>query len=374
MQLKIFDDIIDDRQAQELRFWGVEQGVCFRDIDEFLKAIPDGDNEIDLRLNCCGGDVATGWSIVDKLRASGKKITATVEGTAASMASVVLLAASERKAYPHSQILIHDPYYPEYSLYESYKAEDLDKLAESLRAESARILDFYVERTGSDRATLEAIMDEDRPMYAQEAKELGFITEILPPISASVRHHKSILFNKMSKSTKKQSALAKAMQALQAALRLDDPKPVSYELQTADGATLTIDKPEGEDPVVVGDTASPDGEHLMPDGTTIVVADGVITEIRPADEPAEDEDEDAVNEAMQQITDQIQRLRATAKTPEEQAILDKVKAAGGAEWLDKAISSQYQPATRQTRSKQAATAAESSKLSERLDALRKKNQ
>ena len=50
------------------------------------------------------------------------------------------------------------------------------------------------------------------------------------------------------------------------------------------------------------------------------------------------------------------------------------QAAGGAEWLDKAISSQYQPATRQTRSKQAATAAESSKLSERLDALRKKNQ
>lgn len=372
MQLKIFDDIIDDNQARELRFWGIEQGVCFRDIDEFLRAIPDGDNEIDLRLNCCGGDVATGWSIVDKLRASGKKITATVEGTAASMASVVLLAASERKAYPHSQILIHDPYYPEYSLYESYRAEDLDKLAESLRAESARILDFYVERTGSDRAVLEAIMDEDRPMYAQEAKELGFITEILPPISALARHHKSILFN-MSKPNKKQSALAKAMQALQAALGLDEPKAVSYDLQTADGGTLTIDKPEGEDPAV-GDTASPDGEHLMPDGTTIVVADGVITEIRPADEPSGKKDEDAVNEAVQQITDQIKRLRATAKTPEEQAILDKVKAAGGAEWLDKAISSQYQPPTRQTRSKQAATAAESSKLSERLDALRKKNQ
>lgn len=372
MQLKIFDDIIDDNQARELRFWGIEQGVCFRDIDEFLRAIPDGDNEIDLRLNCCGGDVATGWSIVDKLRASGKKITATVEGTAASMASVVLLAASERKAYPHSQILIHDPYYPEYSLYESYKAEDLDKLAESLRAESARILDFYVERTGSDRAVLEAIMDEDRPMYAQEAKELGFITEILPPISASARHHKSILFN-MSKPNKKQSALAKAMQALQAALGLDEPKAVSYDLQTADGGTLTIDKPEGEDPAV-GDTASPDGEHLMPDGTTIVVADGVITEIRPADEPSNEDDENAVNEAVQQISNQIQRLRAAAKTPEEQAILDKVKAAGGAEWLDKAISSQYQPATRQTRSKQAATAAGTSKLSEKLEALRKKNQ
>ena len=165
----------------------------------------------------------------------------------------------------------------------------------------------------------------------------------------------------MSKPNKKQSALAKAMQALQAALGLDDPKPVSYDLQTADGGTLTIDKPEG-------------GEHLMPDGTTIVVADGVITEIRPADELSNEEDENAVNEAVQQITDQIKRLRATAKTPEEQAILDKVKAAGGAEWLDKAISSQYQPATRQTRSKQAATAAESSKLSERLDALRKKNQ
>lgn len=57
---------------------------------------------------------------------------------------------------------------------------------------------------------------------------------------------------------------------------------VSLDLSTADGGTLTVEREEG-DPQV-GDTASPDGEHLMPDGSTIVVEGGVISEIRDPEE------------------------------------------------------------------------------------------
>lgn len=359
MILKIFDDIMNDQDACDIRFWDPTRGVCFKDIDEFIAAIPEDDGEIDLRLNSCGGDVNTGWAIVDKLRASGKKIVATVEGIAASTASIILMAASERRAYPHSQLCIHNPYIIGWSIDGKCDAGRLQKMGAELQKEQNRFVDFYVERTGADRARIEAIMREDRIMYVDEAKELGIITEILPPLSAAYRL-KPIKTRDMAKKTQTLGAFAKAMAALQEALGLDSPAPQGYTLETADGSELTIDKPEGEDPAV-GDSASPDGEHEMPDGTTIVVVDGVITEIRPA----EDDDPDGTyEEELARLVAEVKDLKANAKTDEEKDILAKVKAAGGLAWLDKAITGRYTPAPRTPVRKK--TEAKTSRVAERL--------
>lgn len=354
-------------EGAEMMRWCGSDGVCFKDIDEFLASIASDDDTIDLRLHCEGGSVTEGWAIVDKLRASGKKITATVEGVCASMATVVLLAASERKAYPHASLLIHEPYIPEYTLADAYRAEDLQKMADSLNAETQKILDFYVERTGADRAVLEALMKEDKFVDMERAKELGFISEILPAMSAKSRTPKAqAKWNNHQNSNnmaEKKNAIAEAFAALGEALGLTQPKAVAYELTTESGDTITIDKPEGEDPAV-GDTASPDGEHKMPDGTTIVVVDGVITEIKPAEEQGEETPEE--NEELAQANARIAELeaelatakaeaesakaeaesaKAQAKTKEEMEILNLVTIAGGKEWLAQAKSN-YKPAKR----------------------------
>lgn len=339
-------------------------GVCFKDIDEFLASIAEDDDTIELYLHCDGGCVTEGWAIVDKLRASGKKITATVEGVCASMATVVLLAASERKAYPHASLLIHEPYIPEYTLAGAYRAEDLQKLADSLNAEMQKILDFYVERTGADRAELEALMSEDKFVDMERAKELGFISEILPALSARSRTAKAQAkwnnnhqnFNNMAE---KKNAITEAFAALGVALGLSQPKAVAYTLTTESGDTITIDKPEGEDPAV-GDAASPDGEHKMPDGTTIVVVDGVITEIKPAEGSGGNDDELAQANAriaeleaelatakaeVESAKAEAESAKAQAKTKEEMEILNLVTIAGGKEWLAQA-KSEYKPAKR----------------------------
>lgn len=373
MILKIFDDILNDQTAADLRFWDPGRGVCFKDIDEFLASIPEDDDTIDLRINSCGGDVNAGWAIVDKLRASGKKITATVEGMAASTASLILMAASERKAYPHSQIVIHNPYIPWWGLDGNYDAARLQKLGGELQAETERFINFYVERTGADRERIIEIMNEDRLMYADEARELGILTEVLPPLSAAFGKRNQFKLTDMAKETKKKSALAKAMAALQEALGLETTIQ-GYELETADGTTITIDKPEGEDPAV-GDPASPDGEHQMPDGTTIVVTDGVITEIRPADEGVNEDDDESVEETaaeLARLAQEVKALRAKAKTDDEQAILDAVKAAGGKDWLDKVARSGYKPAARVQTSKQPQKVATVSKTAERLAEMKEK--
>lgn len=346
-----------DEERQMLEFWG-GSGVSFKSIDEFIASIPENDDTIDIRLNCDGGDCLEGWAIIDKLQATGKKITATIEGHAASMASLILLAASERKGYKHAQLLIHKPYYPAYTLADAYRAEDLEKLTEQLRTETERALDFMVERTGADRATLEALMNEDKFVDMEKAKELGFVHEILEPLSASARRGwKRTTATHTTTDMSKNNALASAFKAIAEALGLSvkmeaEEAPVGFVLTAQDGTEINIDKPEGEDPAV-GDAATPDGEFLMPDGTTIVIADGVITEIRDAEVESETEseteeapEESAKDAEIAALQARIAELEAAQMSDDQKDILAKVDKAGGKAWLDKTLRSGYTPAQR----------------------------
>lgn len=345
-----------EEERMFMQFMGLD-GVSFNSIDEFIASIPENDDTIDMRINSPGGVVPEGWAIIDKLRATGKKIIATIEGDAASMAAIVLLAASERKAYKHARLLIHDAYFPEYTLAGAYRKEDLEKLATQLDEDNQRALDFMVERTGADRETLEALMKEDKFIDMEKAKELGFIHEILEPASASVKPKSWKRKETNSKTDmENKKTLASAFKAFAEALGLsvkmeDAPAPVGYVLTAQDGTEINIDKPEGEDPAV-GDAASPDGEFLMPDGTTIVVADGVITEIRDAEQEPNPDDEahkaeiEAKDAEIASLQERIKELEANQMTDDQKTIVAKVEKAGGMAWLDKSLKSNYKPAQR----------------------------
>lgn len=389
MILKIYNAIMPEEDRVFMQYMGLD-GVSFNSIDDFIASIPEEDGTIDMRINSPGGVVSEGWAIIDKLRATGKKIIATIEGEASSMAAILLLAASERKGHKHARLLIHDAYFPEYTLAGAYHKEDLEKLAASLDEDNKMALDFMVERTGADRATLEAIMKEDTPMDMERAKELGFIHEIIEPASASARGWKRPTMaasdtNSLTNMDNKKT-LASAFKAFAEALGLSikmeaDPAPVGYALTSQDGTEINIDKPEGEDPAV-GDSATPDGEHLMPDGTMIVIADGVITEIRDADSEQDGEsDENNDNEGheaelaakdaeIERLQARITELEAGQMTAEQSEIVDKVMKAGGKAWLDKTMQSGYAPAKRE-RQQQTVTP-KTDKISEDLQKIKAK--
>jgi ATP-dependent Clp protease protease subunit len=393
MTLKIYNDIVPEEERKfRLMFMGLD-GVSFASIDEFIASIPEDDDTIDMRINSPGGVVSEGWGIIDKLRATGKKITATVEGEASSMAALVLLAASERRGYKHATLLIHDAFYHGMFL-EKGTAEELEKRAALLREDNERALDFMVERTGADRAVLEALMKEDRPVSMEKAKELGFIHEILEPVSAT-----NTSSTDMSNMKKIASAFKAFAEAVGLSVRMEaDEVPVGYVLTAQDGTEINIDKPEGEDPAV-GDSATPDGEHLMPDGTVIVITDGLIAEIRDAEpeEAPEADPEDnggeapvvdvnAINEAhaaeiaakdeeikklqdrVADLEENVKNLEASQINNEQRDILAKVEKAGGAAWLEKSTKSSYKPAQRIRKDQTVQSTA--SKTSEALAAAR----
>lgn len=395
--LKIYSDIQSDSQKQVAQLWGMAGGVSFTDVASFCEAIPQDDKSIDVLIHCDGGDVLEGWGIYDRLRATGKEITTTVEGSAASMATVIMMAAPKerRKAYANAQILVHNPWLDPAYIGLSATADDLSKAAEELKVQQDRILDLYVERCGCDREEMAALMAEDKWIGTDEALRLGLIGEIIQPISALSTHQKC----------KDMSVLDKVIDAVKKAFQAEEPEQarvMAMELNTASGDILRIDREEGAP--AVGDKAEPDGEWLMPDNTTIVVENGVITEIRQPEEEEqvvvveegdgqEGEREEPESERernlaeengrlkeriaeleaqVAELTELLERANAQAKTQEDLRILNMVAIAGGADKVFAHIQSTYNPEKREPMTAKTEQATRNF-IKERLEASKNRN-
>lgn len=367
-KLFINKDIVADTEKMGNWYLTGVDGMSFSDVQDFLGWIAPDDNHIDIELHSCGGDVAEGYAIYDALRATGKEISATVVGRCASMATVILLAApiERRKMYPHAKILIHSPYCP--GVEGSLDISALESLKAGLEAERERMISIYVERCGVDRAVIEEQMAKETWFGGEVAKQLGFVSEVIMPKSAKVVSNNKFMGKKENEVTVSKSLLDRMLAKLGYA-KIEDVPAVALELTTAGGDTLTVEREEGEPQV--GDAASPDGEHVMPDGKTIVVTDGVITEIREAE--SGNDDTAALEARIAELEQQVSDLTANAKTEDDVRILDAVAKAGGIEKLTKAAASKYTPAGRTTTYGKKQEVKHESKIEKKLAEIREKN-
>lgn len=388
--LKIYNDIQTENEKNNSKFFGEVEGICYKDVDEFCEQIAEDDNRIDVRLHCNGGSCTEGWAIYDRLRATGKEITCTVEGNAASMATVILMAAPKerRKAYASAEICVHNPWISSWGLSDIVTADDLDKAAKDLRDIQEKMLNLYVERCECDKDKMQALMNEDKFIGVDRAMELGLIGEIIAPASAKKQ---GLVFNnkkenKMAEKNEKVEVKASLLDRALAKLGLKNIEELAkgLDLSTSDGQTLTVEREEGEPQI--GDKATPDGEFMMPDGKTIVVADGVITDIKTYAQGREgkvgDENTDRIEELEKENKDlkkQIEELtqakkdaEAKAKTTDELRILNAVKMAGGEKALSQ-ITSNYKPQQRKPEGKNAQAKADEHKSAMRAEIEARRN-
>lgn len=368
--LKIFNDIVGEEEKIMLQMWEGIDGICFKDIDEFISSMDKDDNEIDIRIHCRGGDCVEGWAIYDKLRRSKKTISCTVEGECSSMATIILLAAplERRYAYKNAHFCIHNPALgcPEIDYAVRLTADALDKnidqlkiQSQALREEQQKILNLYVTRTTAARNELQALMDKDTYISTDKAIELGFIVKALSPLTAS----KTRTFNISSKTktmskktTTVEKSLLKRLLAKAGVKKITDLSLRAQVVTAADGTELTVEREDG-DPQV-GDAASPDGNFVLEDGTEIIVEDGVITSIIDPEgnvtdegmdeeelvekvEELETENEELVeeNEELKEELEALKRGGARVLSADEKVILAKVNKAGGRKWLERVLDS-----------------------------------
>lgn len=355
MKLYINKDIAAD--SDKVHYWlQGDDAVSYTDISNFLDytAInyPE-DNRIDVEIHSCGGDCVEGYAIYDALRASGRDIHCCVVGRCASMATIILLAAplENRTMYEHAQILIHEPYYP--NIGGEGTITKLESLKAKLETESAKMLAVYRERTGTDEEVLRAQMITGDWFGGERAKELGFVSYVVPPISALAEEAmEEIISTTTIDNMKEENVIAKLFRELGKALGIteaEEETPVAMVVTDVNGTEINIDREEGT-PQVGDETTAPDGDYVLENGTTLVVRDGVITEIKPADEDVEAEKEESKEEAKEEVEDpektalaekvaeleaELAALKAAAKTEDESAVLAFVAENGGIEELKK---------------------------------------
>ena len=103
---------------------------------------------------------------------------------------------------------------------------------------------------------MQALMNEDKFIDTDRAKELGIISEIIAPASAkkgSNNNNQKSMAKTEEKVEVKQNLLDKLLGKLGYS-KIED-VALGMDLSTADGGTLTVEREEGEPQV--GDTASP---------------------------------------------------------------------------------------------------------------------
>lgn len=76
---------------------------------DFFRAIHDArsSDEVNLHINCYGGECATAFQIIDNLRASQATVNISIEGNCCSAATMIALAGDSWDVYPHSYMMIH---------------------------------------------------------------------------------------------------------------------------------------------------------------------------------------------------------------------------------------------------------------------------
>lgn len=152
-------------------FWN-EESIGAKQFIEELGALGDVDS-ITLRINSPGGDVFDGVAIHNALKTHGAKITAHIDGIAASIASYIAMAASRIVMPSNTFMLIHGA-----AGFVFGNADDMRATADDLDRIDKSIIATYVARAKSTTAKIKAIMKEDRLMDAAEAKSLGLADEV----------------------------------------------------------------------------------------------------------------------------------------------------------------------------------------------------
>lgn len=147
----------------EIGFWGTNAADFRRDLEAVSAPV------INLQINSPGGSVFDGIAIYNLLKASGKTVKAKVMGVAASIASVILMAAHEIDMPANTMLMVHAPSGGVFGT-----AEEMRDMADVLDKVQASLVATYVNRTGKPEAEIVAMLAKDTWLTAAEAKELGF--------------------------------------------------------------------------------------------------------------------------------------------------------------------------------------------------------
>lgn len=128
---------------------------------------------LDVHVNSPGGDIFDGLAIYQALKDHPATVTMHVDGLAASIASVIVMAADKLIMAPKASMMIHDGWTMGMG-----NAAELRKVADLLDKQSQIIASVYADRAGQTADFWRDRMRDETWYNAEEALAAGLVDEI----------------------------------------------------------------------------------------------------------------------------------------------------------------------------------------------------
>ena len=139
-------------------------------------ASEDPKKDISFYINSPGGHVSAGLAILDTMNHIQPQVSTVCVGIAASMAAVLLSAGQKGKrfALPNAEVMIHQP-----SGGAEGQASDIEITAKHIIATRERLNKILAKNSGQNLKKIEADVDRDFFMTAEESVKYGIIDKVL---------------------------------------------------------------------------------------------------------------------------------------------------------------------------------------------------
>jgi len=305
---KIADLIIDGPIGFE--DWWDESGVVASKFMRQVNALGDLE-EINILLNSPGGIVSDGVTITNYLRNHKAPVSVTVMGQAASIASVVAMAADPGKLHMAlgTTMFVHDPL-----TFVGGDADDMREMADMLDKIRDAIVDVYVSRVDMPRAEIIQLMKDDTIMTAEDAVEWGFADTMDAELKAVAYDGdlKTLYAKVLNHHHKEEAEMPTPITAKSLAKDHPDLLKEIQDAARAEGATAELDRvtsvmAAGEIPghEELIQTMAFDGKTTGADAAlAIIKAEGAVRKaaaqgraadvVKPLDQPVDNDDDNPV--------------------------------------------------------------------------------
>ena len=137
----------------------------------------DHEEPVTVFINSPGGDIFSGFAIFDMLNFIACPVTTIVTGFAASMGSILSMAADKgrRFAMPQAKIMIHQPLLMGYQ----GRASECEIQAREILKTRDHLVKLYSEQTGKSREEIKKALDRDNWFTAEEALKYGLLDKVV---------------------------------------------------------------------------------------------------------------------------------------------------------------------------------------------------
>ena len=170
--IEIKGPIVPSDYQEVYDYWGLEATSPSKVMKQLSEV--DTTEDINVVINSTGGDVWSGSEIYTSLKEHQGHVTVKIVGIAASAASFIACAGDTVKMSPTGQFMIHNAAFINQGDHQA-----MSKGAEVLQVTDDSIRNAYKLKTHLDDEQLIEMMDKETWLNARQAKECGFVDEVM---------------------------------------------------------------------------------------------------------------------------------------------------------------------------------------------------